>query len=279
MKSFSEKKCASIRRISLAVLLLVFLLHLGSALTLDRIPQYVETSFTSSKISPDLDGYVIAFVSDTHEISLRKLAKVVDNINRRQVDLLLLGGDYARNDGYWQTMELLCQTQTTDGIYGVDGNHDKSWLVFEIMQKYGIKSLSNTGLELHPGLYLAGVADLWNRRPDVARAVAAAKPNAFTLLVSHNPDVVMLQDTTNVDVMLSGHTHGGIITFFGLWTPSLYLISGYGHKFMGGWTDAPHATAVFVSKGVGCHKLGGLPLYLPRVFARPQVIYLSLKAQ
>lgn len=264
-----------------AVVLAIFLVHLVSALTLDRSMQYVETSFSSPKIGPELDGYVVAFVSDTHEISAEALQNIVARINEHKVDLLLLGGDYARGEGYRQTMEILGKTQARDGIFGVDGNHDKSWLVFAAMLDNGIRPLSNVGLELFPGLSLAGVSDLWSESPEVTKAVSGAAPKDFVLLVSHNPDVSMQQDTTAVDIMLSGHTHGGIMTLFGVWTPSLYLISGYGHKFMGGWAEAPYDTAVYVGKGVGCHKLGATPFYLPRVFARPQVIFLTLynKAQ
>lgn len=260
------------------IFVIIIAIHLVSALTWDRRIQYVETSYRSPKIPKEMDGYVIALVTDTHELAPEKLRQIVTKMNARQVNLLLLGGDYAHSGGFWQTMEILSQTQTLDGIYGVDGNHDHAAEVFEAMRRCGIVPLDNAGLYLKPGFYLAGTADLWQRQADVAQAVKNASPTDFVLLLSHNPDIAMRQDTSKVDVLLSGHTHGGIMTFFGVWRPSLYLISGYGHKFKGGWTSAPCDTAVFVSRGAGLHKIKCVPV-LPRIFAPPQVVYLTLKTE
>ena len=265
------------KRIYTIVLMLILLiagLHVISTLTLDRMIAYTEVSFQSDKISADLDGYVIAFITDTHALPKKELEKVVAQMNNRHINLLLLGGDFpSKDDAPMRSMGILGQTQTTDGIFGVDGNHDNFWELFAAMEAYNICPLNNDGLYIHPRFYLAGVADLWRRTPDVAKAVQKATPNDFVLLVSHNPDVAMQQNTTKVDLMLSGHTHGGQITFLGLWAPRLWPLSGitaYGHKFKSGWVNL-HNTTVFVSRGAG-------PLEtVPRVFASPQVVFITLK--
>ena len=262
----------------LAVIFMIIGIHVISALTVDRRTHYTETIYASPEITADLDGYVIAFATDTHELSAEKLRQIVANVNARNVDLLLLGGDYARNDGFWQTMEILGQAKTTDGIYGVDGNHDNYWALYKAMRKYGVTPLDNQGVYVRPGFYLAGVPDAWIRDPDVVKATAHAEPVDFVLLLSHNPDVAMQQDTAKVDVMLSGHTHGGEITFFGLWAPAMFMVSDYGQKFRGGWVKAPNDTAVFVSRGTGVRKTSRVPLY-PRVFAPPEVVYLTLRRE
>ena len=259
------------------VILLIIAIHVLSALTLDRKIAYTEISFASPDIPQELNGYVVAFITDTHALPKAELEKVVERMNARQIDLLLLGGDFPSKDNApWRSMEVLEQTRTTDGIFGVDGNHDNWWELFAAMQAHGIRPLNNAGLYLRPGFYLAGVADLWRRQPEVVKAVQNADMQDFVLLVSHNPDVAMQQDTTKVDLMLSGHTHGGQITFFGLWAPRLWPMPGitaYGHKFKAGWVKAPYDTTVFVSRGAG-------PLETaPRVFARPQIIFITLTSQ
>ena len=176
------------------IIVIIIVIHLISALTYDRRIQYLETSYQSPRIPKELDGYVIALVSDTHELSPDKLQRIVAKMNARQINLLLLGGDYAHNGGFWQTMEILSQTKTTDGIYGVDGNHDNAAEVFEAMRRYGIVQLDNAGLYLKPGFYLAGTADLWKRQADVVQAVKAAGQTDFVLLLSHNPDIAMRQN-------------------------------------------------------------------------------------
>lgn len=264
-----------ILRLTLLVIMLIVGIHIASALTLDRVIHYTEICYRSAKIGPELDGYVLAFITDTHALPKAELEKVVDRLNARDIDLLLLGGDFPAASGApMRSMTVLGRTQTRDGIFGVDGNHDNFMELFAAMAANGIHPLDNAGLHIRPGFYLAGVADLWRRRPDVARAIQNAAPEDFILLLSHNPDAAMLQDNSRVDVMLSGHTHGGQITFFGLWAPRLWPMPGitaYGHKFKSGWAITPNNTAVFVSRGAG-------PLETaPRVFARPQVVFITLK--
>ena len=217
-------------------------------------------------------GYKIAFITDTHDIKARKLRGIVQQLNQRQLDLLLLGGDYSKTgENPRQTMEILSQVITTNGIYGVEGNHDNYRNLFAAMKQYSIQPLSNNGVHIRKNFYLAGVEDLWKRRPNVKQAIAAAEPDDFVLLVSHNPDLTMLQDTTGVDLIMSGHTHGGQITFFGLWAPALSPTKGitkYGQRFMSGWAKSRDGIPVYVSNGTGS--------YVPRIFARPQVILFTL---
>lgn len=260
---------------TLAVIVVIIAIHFVSAFTIDRRLQYKEICYGSPKVRSELHGYTIAFVTDAHSMSKSKMRQMVQKINDRKVDLLLLGGDMGKHGLLWQTMPVLAQTQTKDGIYGVDGNHDNFWELFAAMRANGIKPLDNEGLSLRPGLYLAGVQDDWVRTPDTAAALAGAPADDFVLLLSHNPDVAMKQDISRADLMLAGHTHGGQITYLGKWAPALNicrLFTPYGQKFMKGWAKGLHNTDVFISSGVG------QKTFSPRIFAPPQVIYLTLKS-
>ena len=252
----------------------VVLFHAASALTYDRRMEYPELTYASPKITPELDGYTLAFITDPHYVPEKKLRKVAANISKRNVNLLLLGGDFSGGQALDKAMRILSGITTKDGIYGVDGNHDDYAELFAAMEKYGMRPLDNAGTTLHPGLYLAGVQDLWKRRPDVKKAVRNAADGDFVLLLAHNPYLSMIQNTSLVDLMLCGHTHGGQVTFFGLWTPALTnmkYIMKHGQKFIAGWIKAPHDTDVFISRGTGSIR------FTPRIYAPPQVIYLTLR--
>ena len=254
--------------------LLIALIHLGHALTLDRIMEYTEVSFSSPNLSPELDGYRIALIADTHAISEERLRAVVEELNRRELDLLLLGGDLSsRRIDMPARVAILSQTETTDGIFGVEGNHDCHVALFAAMEAHGITPLSNSGLLIRENLFLAGVEDLWNRNPSIAVATEGAGPADFVLLLSHNPDISMQQDTRGLDLILSAHTHGGQITFFGIWAPYFLfdIITDYGQRFRSGWALSQDGVPVFVSRGTG--------EYLPRVFSRPQVVIITLFAE
>ena len=257
------------------VLWTVIVIHVVSALTLDRQIQYLEISYPSPKVSEALNGYTIAFVTDTHALPAEKLRVVVDRMNEHAPDILLLGGDFPSHGGAPErSMEILSGAQTSDGIYGVEGNHDDWVELFAAMEKYGITPLSNSGIPVREHLFVAGVEDLWNRSPNIAKATESAGKNDFVLLLSHNPDVTMKQDTANVDLILSGHTHGGYVTLFGFLAPALTWsdsITEYGQRFMSGWAKSRDGVDVFVSNGTGYLTV------LPRVFARPQVIFITLE--
>ena len=252
------------------------LVHVAHALTLDKVIEYKEVSFSAPSVPAEMNGYRLAFVSDTHSMPQERLKELVDELNNRSVDLLVLGGDYSnRVDVSHETMELLSQVATTDGIYGVDGNHDRFQALFAAMEEFSIRPLSNDGLTVREGFYLAGVADLWNRQASIASAIGGAAPDDFVLLVSHNPDISMLQDTSGVDLVLSGHTHGGQMTLFSVWAPLFTFtkpvnnsITKFGQRFRSGWALSNDDTPVLVSNGAG--------EYSPRVFARPQAIMLTL---
>ena len=88
------------------------------------------------------------------------------------------------------------------------------------------------------------------------------------ILLSHNPDYVEKLNNYKIDLMLSGHTHGGQVTFFGLWTP--FIPSAYGDKYRTGIINTKY-TELIVSNGTGTVIK---PL---RFCARPQILVIYLK--
>ena len=274
MRAENKMRLKRVTKAFLAVGFIIGLVHAVHAFTLDRIIVYNEVIFYSDRVGPGLDGYRIAFIVDVHYISEGRLRAVVEELNERQIDLVVLGGDFAMVQAHMRrTIEILSYIETVDGFFGVEGNHDNYVHLFAAMRARGMVPLSNQGVNVRDGLFLAGVEDLWNRNPDIARAIEGAGDEDFVLLVTHNPDVAMQQDTSGVDLILGGHTHGGQVNFFGVWAPYFTFTRGltaYGQRFSGGWASAHDNTPVFVSRGVG--------EYLPRVFARPEVVIITLVA-
>jgi hypothetical protein len=88
------------------------------------------------------------------------------------------------------------------------------------------------------------------------------------LLLAHNPDTAeQVKPTQRVDLMLSGHTHGGQVYLPGLGTP--VVPSSYGQKYAGGLCAGP-TCPVIVSRGVG---MALLPM---RLGVPPEIGYLIL---
>ncbi|MCL1878600.1 MAG: metallophosphoesterase [Defluviitaleaceae bacterium] len=273
MSENAQLKLKRAAGITLVIAGVITLIHLVHALTLDRIIEYREITFSSPNVPIAMNGYRIAFIVDTHTLPGVHLREVVEELNNRQIDLLLLGGDFPSLDGApWRSMEILSHTITTDGIFGVEGNHDNYEELFEAKWAHGIIPLSNSGLHIRDNFFLAGVEDPCSRSPSIACAIEDSEPGDFVLLLSHDPDTTMKQGTTGIDLILSGHTHGGQMTFFGIWAPYFTFrssITEYGQHFVSGWAESRDGVPVFVSNGTGD--------YLPRIFARPQVILITLK--
>ncbi|MCL2372528.1 MAG: metallophosphoesterase [Defluviitaleaceae bacterium] len=254
------------------VIAIIPMVHVAHSLTLDRIIRYVEIEFRSPNWPAGLDGYRIAFITDAHVIPHQAMADVAAELTRRNIDLLLLGGDFAMGEGFYQgTIREIAKIATTDGIFGVDGNHDIYHLLFAAMENHSITPLDNSGLHIREGFFLAGVQDMWNRNPNVAAATQGAKDSDFTLLLSHNPDISMQQPTAGIDLILSGHSHAGQITLFG-WP--MYLLRGsitsYGTRFVSGFAHSADGVPVFTSSGIGVY------YNVPRIFARPEVVVFSM---
>lgn len=246
-------------------------IHFLSALTLDRRTEHKIITYKSDKIKESLEGYTIVFLSDLHEYPYARLKDLVNEINQRKVDLVILGGDYSEKNDLKIYMDILSTIKATDGIYGVEGNHDNYAELKHTMRHFGIGFLDNKGLHIRDNLYLAGIRDLRSHRLNIKKALDGVKTGDFVLLTSHNPDVAMRRDLSGTDLILSGHTHGGEITFLGLWAPALYFVSDYGQRFREGFCKTKTGNDIFVSRGVGRSAAGFF-----RMFSRPQVIYLKL---
>lgn len=235
------------------------------------------TTISDSDVPQNFEGKKIVFISDIHHgpyFERERVADLVRKVNELEPDIIILGGDYVSGDvGYiGACFEELSRLKADMGIFGVTGNHDE-WtdynLTVKCMENAGITVLSNRAEWLEIGedkIKIAGVdwSTDWyfNSEPYVDPLVKDAEENDFVILVSHTPDLAEELTTDKVDLVLSGHTHGGQITFFGLWAP--YVPSYYGQKYRTGIVKTDKTMAL-VSNGVG-------NTFLPiRFFARPQI--------
>ena len=249
------------------VVIAIIAIHICEGVGTRHSTQFVEIAYYSDKLPPELDGYKIAFVTDLHDYDDPRLIKIKDEIKLWQPDLLLLGGDFCADP---RKHLAIFSLDPPDGTYGVGGNHDDPAVLFPLMREFGMRPLDNEGVLPHEGFYLAGVADLRTQTPDTAKALQNAPNDAFVLLLSHNPALVMEHDVSRADLVLAGHTHGGQWNLFGRWSPALSIINPYGNRFRTGWAQGPDGTDVYVSNGLGSKN------NLLRIFAPRQVIFLTL---
>lgn len=209
-----------------------------------------------------LHGLRIAYLSDLHAghfMSEADLCRIFEQVARREPELVCLGGDLIerRPEQVLLLGKALSLLQPPLGIFAVPGNHEydvDSDLVLwrHTLEEHGVEILINQGRRLmhnDESLWLAGVDDLSLGRPDLACALRGAAEDEPILLLSHHPDFFYEASRAGVDLTLSGHTHGGQITFFGR-TPLRHTQLGYWRG-----TFSEDGAQLYVGRGVGTTKL------------------------
>lgn len=240
-----------------------------------------QINIKNKDIPSSFDGKKIVFVSDIHHgpnFSRDRVKRMVEKVNDLEPDIILIGGDYTEKDGHYITpcFEELKNLEAPLGKYGVLGNHDyfrNAQPVKQGMRQAGITILDNTAQWIVHGkgrIRIGGVSDLYHGPQLLNPTIKDVREDDFVILLSHNPDFVERIRTYKVDVVLSGHTHGGQVTFLCLWAP--YIPSSYGQKYKTGVVETEY-TRVYISNGVGST---GIPI---RFFARPQINVFKLIKQ
>ncbi|MBD8018973.1 metallophosphoesterase [Kaistella pullorum] len=248
---------------------------------------------------PDVfKGYKIIQISDIHAGSFfnpAKLQPAIDLIKAQDADMVLFTGDMVNN--YAQEFEpfvkMFAEIKAKDGKFSVLGNHDygdyAKWrtqadkdrnipFLTELQQQAGFELLRNEHRVIQRGeekIYLLGVEN-WGIKPfpqygDLNKAVAGIPVSAVKILMSHDPthfDEIVKKHPANVQLTLSGHTHG---MQFGLdlknvrWSPVQYRYKK--------WADLYESEGkyLYVNRGFGVIGFPG------RVGIEPEITLFELQ--
>lgn len=243
-------------------------LLLGSALMVDGFllePREFRVEEVPVKIrglSPEFDGFTICQVTDVHHspfVRLGYLNSVVEKANSLKPDLTVLTGDYIDDAREYvaPAIKALSGLKAKRGLLSILGNHDhftgKAHTV-EVIRANGIPLLENSHRLIESGrgaLCVAGVKDYLEDFPDAKEALRGVDNDIPRILLSHHPDYAeSLPGDERVDLVVSGHTHGGQIRAPFSYAP--VLPSAYGQKYSGGLVTLENrATQIYVSRGVG----------------------------
>ncbi|MET7612625.1 metallophosphoesterase [Streptomyces seoulensis] len=219
-----------------------------------RGPRVKRLTVPLAKLPRSAHGFRIAVVSDIHlgPVLGRSFARtVVDTINSTQPDMIAVVGDLV--DGSVKNLgpaaAPLAGLESRLGTYFVTGNHEyfsgaAQWL--DEVRTLGMRPLENARTEL-PYFDLAGVNDLQGESeghgPDFRKALGDRDPARACVLMAHQPVQVHEAVHYDVDLQLSGHTHGGQ-----LWPGN--LIAKAANPTVAG-LDRYGDTQLYVSRGAG----------------------------
>jgi len=273
-----------LRRIQLGVLLIALACAAwGFALEPRRLVQR-DYALELPHWSSQCDGLRVDVISDTHTGSpnngVDNLHRVVRTLIASDSEAVLLAGDYLNLSAFLGTYvppEVIAAhlkpLTARKPVYAVLGNHD--WwkngdAVRAALESAGVVVLENQAHEVALGgcrLWLVGVGDLWEGKPDVARAFAAVDNGLPALALTHNPDLFPRMPA-RASLLVAGHTHGGQVVLPLIGRPVVPANERYaiGHVVEGG-------RHLFVTPGIGTSIL---PV---RFGVPPEISRLTLSAE
>jgi predicted MPP superfamily phosphohydrolase len=197
-----------------------------------RAPGVVEHEMVLKDLPAALDGTVLVALTDLHLGAQRRSAWMqqrVAQINKIAPAAVLMVGDQVEDNpvGDARLAAVLQGFKAPLGVWAVTGNHEFYGAVDTTIAEFeagGVRWLRDSKVELAPGLVLAGLDDVGrtmrsgdNLLGGLDELVPQRPTNTATILLSHIPAPSLVENAAarGVDLMLSGHTHGGQIWPFG----------------------------------------------------------------
>ena len=243
-------------------------------------------TFTHKDVPDSFVDKKIIFISDIHcnqYYTPSDVADLVHHVNNMRPDIIVLGGDNTNVDTTYSIpfFNEMAKLQATYGVYSVLGNHDY-WEDLQVIKdgidRCGFNVCDNASFWIHEGsdsIKIGGVGDMWEIDQIIENTIHDVNDDDFCILLSHNPDYIEELETNKIDLMLSGHTHGGQVTIFGLYAPIMPSkwkpnLPNTGQKYRYGWKEL-NGTKLYVTTGVG---MGKFPF---RFFAQPEIVEFTLK--
>lgn len=239
-----------------------------------------EVQIKLRRLPKKLDGFRIVHLSDIHHSPLTNLEHIkhaIEIANNLQPDMFVLTGDYVSHEREYiePVAEVLGGLSSEFGIFACLGNHDH-WtdakLVTEAFTKNNIRMLINEGFRFtarDESFWLCGVDDYMMGKTDVRSALNGSFPNEMKLLLSHNPQVINRAAISNIDLVLSGHTHGGQVK---IREPRERILFPNRKRRLRSGLHRRKETQIYITRGIGT-------VVLPiRYQCPPEISVLELKA-
>ncbi|WP_226657368.1 metallophosphoesterase [Pseudalkalibacillus hwajinpoensis] len=228
-----------------------------------HLNRVVSKEIEITNLPESFDSYRIFFISDTHNriISNKVLEKV-----KNQVDIVVIGGDVMEKGvSFEKVRQNMKSLKLIAPCYFVWGNNDYEEdpeQLEKLLIEERIQILKNRAIKLrrgNEGISLLGIDDLSTDNASLEDAVKEATEET-KILISHNPDIKQdWPDNSGIQLILSGHTHGGQIRLLG-WGirekggikvvkgTTVVISNGYGTTTLPLRLMAPAETHIFILK-------------------------------
>ena len=268
-------------RVNVVLLVLSAVLATVGMLGGTRVPQVKEETIAVNRLPEEADGLKVAVLADLHADGITRedrIRKIVERTNALNPDIVVIAGDFV--DGkvseHGGDLRPLADLKARYGVFGVPGNHEyysgyEEWM--EFLPTLGIRMLLNEhALAGGDAVVLAGVTDpvaglMGKEEPDISKALQGAPEKGVRILVSHQPRLTREAAEHGVDLQVSGHTHGGMITGMDR------LVARFNEGFVSGLYTVGHMK-LYVSNGSGIWN--GFPI---RIGVPSEIVLIRLRKE
>ncbi len=246
---------------------------------------------TSDKLPEAFDGYRIAHISDLHNTEMGEdNEKLLSMLRSAETDMIAITGDMidSRNTNVEIALQFAEEAVKIAPCYYVTGNHEARVSEYDELKEglteLGVVVLEDERIELEQDseyIALIGVDDpsfdtdyLFGDAETVMEAKLqelTGEDGSYTILLSHRPELFDVYVESSVDLILSGHAHGGQFRLpfaGGLVAPN----QGFFPEYDAG-LYSKEKTNMLVSRGIGNSIL---PF---RINNRPEVILIELQSE
>lgn len=260
---------------------LVLLIVIALLLFCSYQNRHLETTYYTYKaeqLGADLEGYRIVQISDLHNVKFGKNnQKLVDRIRECEPDMIVLTGDLvdSNHTNVDRAVQFVDEIVKICPVYYVTGNHEY-WLDTSEYEKLmdglvsaGVVILDNQVVEISRGdakFRLVGLDD--KSLADGTLEALLSDEKELTVVLAHEPQYLARYAGTGVDLVLSGHAHGGQFRLpfvGGIVAPDQGFLPEYtaGEYYM-------NDTEMIVSRGLGNSVI---PV---RLFNYPEIVCVDL---
>lgn len=220
-KKISKKEVDYDYKVILGIILTIIYLSYGAYLNYHVYNTYYEIE-TSKEIG---NNFRIIQISDSHigtTFDGDGLKKHMEKIKDIESDIVVITGDFVdddtKKDDMLKGVEALTILKPKYGIYYINGNHDKGYFNYRNftyeelkneLEKNNIKVLEDEGVLINDYIYLIGRNDKSDlNRKSISELVENIDKNKYIIDLNHQPNDYE-NEKNKVDLVLSGHTHGG----------------------------------------------------------------------
>ncbi len=241
----------------------------------------------SEKLSPDFDSLVIAHVSDLHNDKIGKdNSKLINTLKNSQPDIIVITGDLidSRNTDIEVAANFMEQAVKVAPCYYSNGNHEarvpEEYAELKSrLESIGVVILENkatTIIHNNETINIIGIndPDFYTDKASTVTDSSIRKLHTnddYTILLSHRPELFDVYVENDIELVLSGHAHGGqfrLPFIGGLYAPHQGIFPEYDN---GLYTQ--DNTNMITSRGIGNS------LFPFRFNNRPQLVVVEIKGK